>query len=344
MRQADLALHKAKDEGRDCYRFHSNDLDRTVRARVLLLSEIRQALTDSDFTLEYQPQVTIDDGALIGLEALLRWTHPTKGRVPPGSFIAAAELSGLILPIGDWVLHEALRQGRAWMDAGLRPITIAVNISAVQIKSDSFERNLTRALGETGFPPNRLEMELTKSVLFEVSKAHMAMLVRLRDLGIRIAIDDFGTGYSSLEYLIGFRADHLKIAQVFMKNVATDTKAASVIRAALGLARDLQIPAIVEGVEEREQLDLLRSWGCREIQGYVYSRPLPADNSGAPASRAHIVERGTGCRGVARGQWVAREGSAGVNSTSLATDAEGRRHTNQPAATPTSRITPSTPR
>jgi diguanylate cyclase (GGDEF)-like protein len=277
MKQADIALYKAKGEGRDRFCFHSEELGKAVRARVALASELRRAVAEHEFFLEYQPQFALAGDELVGVEALLRWRHPAKGVVAPDLFMPAAESSGLILPIGDWVLREALRQGRAWIDAGCAPTTLAVNVSAIQIKASDFEARLMEALRNSGFPAQCLELELTETVLFETTKVHEQILVRLHDAGIRVAIDDFGTGFSSLAYLMRFHTDRLKIAQTFVRHIATDEHAASIVKAAVSLAQALGLSVVAEGVESPEQLEMLRRFGCDAVQGYLYAPPLSAD-------------------------------------------------------------------
>jgi diguanylate cyclase (GGDEF)-like protein/PAS domain S-box-containing protein len=272
---ADVALYRAKAEGRGTYRFFTESMDAEVRTRVTLAAELRDALADGQIFLMYQPQIDVDTGRFVGVEALARWRHPIRGLVPPSIFIPIAEQGGLIVPLGNWVLHEAGRQMKEWIDAGIAPPLMAVNISGLQFKTPfALEKEIAAMLAATGLPAQRLELELTESVLMAVSGAHNDALLRLRKSGHRIAIDDFGTGYSSLEYLGRFPVDRIKIAQSFIVGL-TDTSGNSVIiKAAIGIAHELNLDVVVEGVENAAQLRLLKSWGCRKVQGYYFSAPL----------------------------------------------------------------------
>jgi EAL domain-containing protein (putative c-di-GMP-specific phosphodiesterase class I) len=275
---ADLALYRAKSDGRGTYRFFTEAMDTEVRTRVLVDAELRNAIVSpGQLFLAYQPQVDVDTGRIIGLEALIRWRHPTRGIVLPGEFIPIAERSGLIVALGHWVMREACRQMREWLDAGIAPPLIAVNLSALQFKTPlELERDIEAVLAETGVPPQRLEFELTESVLMDASRERGDVLLRLRRAGFRIAIDDFGTGYSSLEYLRRFPVDRIKIAQQFMVDLTEASGNAAILRAAIALGHALRIDVLVEGVETAEQLDLVKSLGSHEVQGYYFSRPLPA--------------------------------------------------------------------
>ncbi len=277
--QADVALYRAKSEGRGTYRFFSQDMEAEVRHRVTMAAELRTAIAERQFFLLYQPQVEVENGRIVGVEALLRWRHPTRGIIEPAAFVAIAERNGLIVPVEQLVLREACRQARQWLDAGLRLPLMAVNLSGVQFKSAlEVESDVVRILSETGLPPSLLELELTESVFMEASQDQSDVLVRLREAGLRIAIDDFGTGYSSLDYLRRFPVDRIKVAQTFVKSIESETGSAVIVRAALGLARELNLRAIVEGVENEAQLELLKSWGCHEVQGYYFARPQSAED------------------------------------------------------------------
>jgi len=272
---ADVALYRAKAEGRGTYRFFTNAMDAEVRARVTLVTDLRDALEKQQFTLMYQPQTDVETGRITTLEALVRWNHPTRGLVSPADFIDAAEKSGLIVPLGHWVLHEACRQTREWIDAGLAPPRIAVNVSAVQFKAPrAMEEDIASILANTGLPPELLELEFTESVLMEASADHREALLRLRKAGLRIAMDDFGTGYSSLSYLSEFPVDLIKIAQTFMLDLRVKSGNAAIVKAAIGLANDLGLEVVIEGVETEEQLGMVKSWGGRFVQGYYFSKPI----------------------------------------------------------------------
>ena len=283
---ADVALYRAKAEGRGTYRFFTDAMDVEVRTRVTLASDLRDALAGGQIFLMYQPQIDVDTGRFVGVEALARWQHPTRGLVPPSIFIPIAEQSGLIVALGNWVLRTASNQMREWMDAGIAPPLMAVNVSGLQFKTPfALENEIAAILVATGLAAPRLELELTESVLMEVSGAHNDALLRLRKAGHRIAIDDFGTGYSSLEYLGHFPVDRIKIAESFIVGLTATSGSAVVIRAAIGLAHELRLDVVVEGVENAAQLQLVRSWGCRKVQGYYYSAPLRARDL-APLLRA----------------------------------------------------------
>ena len=275
---ADVALYRAKSEGRGDYRFFTDAMDAEVRTRVALDAELREAIAAHQLFLLYQPQVEIESGRIVGLEALVRWRHPRRGIVAPGEFIQAAEKSGLIVPLGRWVLREACRQFKVWMDEGIAPDVIAVNVSALQFKTPlELERDIAAALATSDLPPQRLELELTETVLMDASREHGDVLQRLRDQGVKIAIDDFGTGYSSLDYLRHFPVDRIKIAQEFVVDLGTTPGNTAIVKAALGLARELGLGVIAEGVETQQQLSLLKDWGCLEVQGYYFAKPLPAE-------------------------------------------------------------------
>jgi diguanylate cyclase (GGDEF)-like protein/PAS domain S-box-containing protein len=273
---ADLALYRAKNEGRGTFRFFTDAMDREVKTRVTLAAELREAIAAEQFTLYYQPEVDIDTGQIIGLEALVRWNHPRQGLLGPGEFIPAAEKCGLIVTLGRWILREACRQARKWIDLGIAPGFVAVNLSILQFKStQDLEADIAAAQAEFALPPRMLELELTETVLMDATRRNSDILQRLRHRGVRIAIDDFGTGYSSLDYLRRLPVDRIKIAQAFVTDLVSNPSSASIVRAALGLARELGLGVIAEGVETKEQLELLRSWGCREAQGFYFSKPRP---------------------------------------------------------------------
>jgi diguanylate cyclase (GGDEF)-like protein/PAS domain S-box-containing protein len=274
--RADVALYRAKREGRGTYRFFTDAMDAEVRNRVAVAAELRAAITAGQLYLVYQPQVDIGTGRIVALEALVRWHHPKRGLVSPGEFIPVAEHSGLIVALGHWVLGEACRQMKLWLDAGIAPALMSVNLSGLQFKTPlELENDIAAVLAETGLPPQMLELELTESVLMEVNRAHHDILLRLRDSGIKLAIDDFGNGYSSLDYLSRFPVDHIKIAQNFILDLPTNPRNAAIVRAAIHLAHELALHVVVEGVETAEELALIKSWGCWLIQGFYFSEPLP---------------------------------------------------------------------
>jgi diguanylate cyclase (GGDEF)-like protein len=277
MTQADLALYRAKEDGRNCVRFHSDDLDRDFKRRVTIADELRGALDRGEIEAHYQPQVELASGRIVGLEALMRWNHPKRGFVPPSEFIPVAEQTGLILPLGRWIFEEACRQLAAWQAQGIAPKLVAVNFSAVQFKSASdLEQEIADILGRHAVDPATVEIELTESVLMEVAQQHSATFERLRRLGVRIAIDDFGTGYSSLNYLTAYPVNRLKIAQELVFKVDRDFRHDTVVRAAVRLAHELGIECIAEGVETEAQARFLVAAGCEHGQGYHFSRPVAA--------------------------------------------------------------------
>jgi diguanylate cyclase (GGDEF)-like protein len=273
---ADVALYRAKAEGRGTYRFFTDEMDAEVRTRFMLGAELRGAIVSDQLFLEYQPEVDAYSGRIVGLEALVRWLHPTRGLIPPGQFIPVAEKSGSIVAVGHWVMREALGQMRKWLDAGVAPPLIAVNVSALQFKTPrELENDIAELLSETCVPPRMVELELTESALMDASREHGDVLLRLRRSGIRIAIDDFGIGYSSLDYLRRFPVDRIKIAQQFMFDLTEDSGDA-IVKAAIALAHELKLDVIVEGVETAKQLQRVKSCGGLTVQGYYFSKPLPA--------------------------------------------------------------------
>jgi diguanylate cyclase len=275
--QADLAVYRAKAEGRNRFCFHTPDLDQQVHERVCMTEELRNAIEHNELELHYQPQVELATGRIIGLEALLRWNHQTRGLILPGQFIEIAERTGLMAPLGQWVLNEACHQLRQWTDEGIAPQVLAVNVSGVQLRGSSeFGRDVEATLGLWGIDPHRVELELTESVLMDATLRHSETLYALRNMGTKIAIDDFGTGYSSLKYLTIFPVSRLKLAQEFVFHVAVDYRNAAVVRAAIRLASELGIEVIAEGVETEAQMRFLMAAGCRQAQGYYFSPPVPA--------------------------------------------------------------------
>jgi diguanylate cyclase (GGDEF)-like protein len=276
MIQADLALYRAKHDGRNCFRFHSAELDIEIRERVTTADELRNAAGNGELQLYYQPQVELASGRIIGVEALLRWHHPTRGLLLPSQFIPLAERAGIIADLGEWVLDAACRQMRRWCDLGVAPELATINVSACQFKSGShLERSLCNTLSD--LPPFAIELDLTESVLMEVTKEHTADLERLRALGVSIAIDDFGTGYSSLSYLTSYPISRLKIAQQLVSGVNQDRRKAGVVRASIRLAQELDIACIAEGIEDAGQVEFLMAAGCLYGQGFYFGRPGSAE-------------------------------------------------------------------
>jgi diguanylate cyclase (GGDEF)-like protein/PAS domain S-box-containing protein len=273
---ADAALYRAKAEGRGSIRFFEADMDHRLRERRAVLHDLRSAIERRQLMVYYQPQARID-GEIIGFEALARWQHPIRGQVPPSTFIPVAEESGFILEIGEWMLREACREAAGWPDA----LHVAINLSAIQFRHGDLAGLVHDVLFETGLAPGRLELEITESVLIDDLPRALAILRRLKALGVRIAMDDFGTGYSSLSNLQAFPFDKIKIDRSFISDLERNTQAATIVRAAIALGRGLNLPVVAEGVETQAQLDFLSNEACAEVQGYLLGRPLPiADYAG----------------------------------------------------------------
>lgn len=277
LKQSDTAMYEAKESGRNTYRFHTNQMNIDAIESLRMRNGLRSALEHSEFVLHYQPQISLATGSIVGVEALIRWNHPELGMVPPVRFISVAEDSGLILPIGEWVLKEACRQAVAWRTEGLPELLMAVNLSAVQFKRGDVEKSVSQALYESGLNPALLELELTESILIKDTEKMLATVQRLKALGVKLSIDDFGTGYSSLSYLKKFNVDKLKIDQSFVRDMADDPNDAAIVTAIIQMAKSLKLTIIAEGVENWRQLSLLRLQHCDEVQGYYFARPLPAD-------------------------------------------------------------------
>lgn len=277
LKKADMAMYRAKEAGRNTYRFFSEEMNSDTVDLITLHTGLRRALETGQFVLHYQPQIDIISGALIGAEALIRWHHPELGMVPPGRFIPVAEETGLIVEIGDWVLREACREAAKWRQAGMFEPVVAVNLSALQFKRGDIESSVVRALTGSGIEPGMLELELTESILIRDTDNVLATVQRLKQMGIKLSIDDFGTGYSSLSYLKRFRVDKLKIDQSFIRDLASDAEDAAIVRAVIQMARSLGLLTIAEGVETQRVLELLRLYHCDEVQGYFIARPMPAD-------------------------------------------------------------------
>lgn len=274
---ADLALYQAKKKGRGRYVYFTESLTELVHDRIALESNLRRAIEQDQLRVFYQPQVDILSGTIIGAEALVRWQDPQQGLVPPIHFIPIAEESGLIIPIGEWVLHETCRQGKAWLDAGLPPITLAVNVSPQQFRYSNIAEIVANTLASTGFPARLLELEITESGLMEDQESVIELLENLRKQGIHLAIDDFGTGYSSLAYLKKFPVDTLKIDKNFIDDIPYDQSDTEIAATIISMGHILGFKVLAEGVETQEQLAFLQFHGCDSYQGYIRSKPLPAD-------------------------------------------------------------------
>ena len=281
VKNADTAMYQAKESGRHGYQFFTAAMNVRAVERQWIEEGLRQALERKEFALHYQPKVDLRTGEITGAEALLRWTHPTKGAVSPAQFIPVAEDSGLIVPIGNWVLREACRQAQEWVAAGLHPGAVAVNVSAVEFRAAGFLAGVDAILVETGLDPASLELELTESVLMKRAESTAVILGALRARGVRVSVDDFGTGYSSLSYLRRFPVDILKIDQSFVRQIASSSADAAIVKAVIGMGRSLTLRVIAEGIETEDELAFLRAHECDEGQGYYFSRPVPADQFAA---------------------------------------------------------------
>ena len=289
IKNADAAMYSAKQSGRNSFRFFTEDLNTQAMERLTLENGLRSALTREELFLMYQPQMDICTGRIIGLEALLRWQHPTLGLVPPDKFIRIAENSGLILPIGEWVLRTACSQARKWQEDGLPAVTVAVNVSAIQFRQEDFCGLVRKVLQETGLPPQHLELELTESLLLANAELMLSVIQELKAMGVTLAIDDFGTGYSSFSYLRQFRVSKLKIDREFIRDVAVNPDDAAIASAIISMAKSLHLKVIAEGVEDEAQMSFLRTHQCDEIQGYYFSKPLAVDKV-ADKLRPHSPE------------------------------------------------------
>jgi diguanylate cyclase (GGDEF)-like protein len=277
IQNADTAMYQAKEKGRQSFQFFQPDMNVRAVERQFIEESLRRAVQRNEFALHYQPIIDLTTGEITGAEALIRWTHPTRGLIPPLQFIPVAEDCGLIVPIGKWVLREACMQAHAWTDAGLPAMTMAVNVSAVEFRNEAFLENLFAILSDTGLNPTSLVVELTESVLMKHAESAASILRALRERGIQVAIDDFGTGYSSLGYLRKFPLDALKIDQSFVRQIGTAGEDRVIVTAVIGMARSLNLRVIAEGVETREELEFLRTHHCDEVQGYYFSRPVPPE-------------------------------------------------------------------
>ncbi len=277
IKNADAAMYCAKEKGRNTFQFFTEDMNIQVVERLTLENSLRLALERKELFLVYQPQMEIASGMIVGVEALLRWQHPERGLVPPDKFIRVAESSGLIMPIGEWVLREACSQVREWQHAGLLVVPVAVNVSAVQFRQGDFLAVIKKVLSETGLSPEYLELELTESTLLSNVNVIFPMLEELRTMGLKLAIDDFGTGYSSLSYLRQFPVSKLKIDRSFVQDVVLNSDDAAITAAIISMAKGLNLKVIAEGVETGAQMAFLRVHQCDQIQGYYFSRPLTAD-------------------------------------------------------------------
>jgi diguanylate cyclase (GGDEF)-like protein/PAS domain S-box-containing protein len=286
VKNADTAMYQAKENGRQSYQFFKPAMNVRAVERQSIEEGLRRALERQEFVVHYQPKIDLKTGEITGAEALLRWTHPTRGLVPPAQFIPVAEDCGLILPIGNWILREACKQARAWLDAGLPLTTIAVNISAMEFRGEHFLEGVFAILDDTGLDPRYLELELTESVLMKHAESTESILKALRTRGVQLAVDDFGTGYSSLSYLRKFPINSLKIDQSFVRQITATPDDTAIVTAVISMGRSLGMRVVAEGVETQEELAFLQAHDCEEAQGYYFSRPVP------PQQFAKLLETG----------------------------------------------------
>jgi diguanylate cyclase (GGDEF)-like protein len=276
-RNADAAMYHAKDEGRNNFQFYSAEMNVESYKRLTLENALRRALERDELRLFYQPQVDLNSGRIVGAEALIRWQHPELGLVSPADFIPLAEETGLIVPIGEWVLRQACAQAHAWQDAGLPPVRVAVNLSERQFRQSGLYEVITAALQQAGLAPEWLEVELTESLVMHDVNRTIDVLRGLKQMGVTVAVDDFGTGYSSLSYLRRLPIGVIKIDRAFIEHISDNPDDAAIAKAIIALAKSLQLKTVAEGVETGEQADFLRRHGCDVMQGFYFSRPLPAD-------------------------------------------------------------------
>lgn len=279
--QADAAMYEAKEHGRNRYQFFRSDMRVRLAKRLLLEGDLRYALGRNEFLLHYQPKIDLETGRITGMEALIRWQHPERGLLYPRDFVQVAEECGLIVPIGQWVLLEACKQSKAWSDAGLGNIPVAVNVSSAEFLTKDFLSGVRAVLIATGLEPMNLELELTESVLMQDAESAVVTLQALKAMGVRLTLDDFGTGYSSFTYLRRFPVDTIKVDQSFVKEITADPEDITIVSAMIGIGKSLNRRVIAEGVETRSQLDFLQHHGCGEGQGFYFSRPLVAEKAGS---------------------------------------------------------------
>ena len=277
IKSADTAMYHAKENGRNNYKFFEQSMNVRAVQRQSTEASLRRALERQEFLLHYQPKINLHSGTVVGVEALIRWQHPQRGLLLPAQFVSIAEDCGLILPIGRWVLRAACSQARAWLQAGLPPITIAVNTSTLEFRAEDFLENIRATLEDTGLEPRYLELELTESVLMRDAESTDSVLHVLADLGVKLAVDDFGTGYSSLSYLRQFPIDTLKIDQSFVNKMTSNADDAAIVRAVISMGKSLKLRVIAEGVETPEQHAFLLAQQCDEGQGYYFGHPVAAE-------------------------------------------------------------------
>ncbi|TNF34088.1 MAG: EAL domain-containing protein, partial [Gammaproteobacteria bacterium] len=274
IKHADIAMYHVKGNGKDGYKFYANNMNEIYSRHMSLENDIRRAIQNKQFQVYYQPQVNIETNEIFAMEALIRWNHPTQGIISPTEFISIAEETGLIQPLGDWVLRQACEDLKLWREAGLMDVRIAVNLSACQLDQDNIVADITNTLKRNNIPGDRFEIEITENVLMKDIENCILKLTQLSEFGIKIAIDDFGTGYSSLNYLKKLPIDTIKIDRSFIHDMHNSDEDSSIIRAIIAMAKGLNLNIISEGVETEAQLEQLRAWRCKNVQGFLFGRPI----------------------------------------------------------------------
>lgn len=280
IKNADTAMYHAKEHGRNNFQFYKHAMNATAMDRLNMENNLRRAIEKDEFLLHYQPRINITTGRIVGIEALIRWQHPEQGLIAPAEFIPLAEETGLIIPMGEWALKTACMQNKIWQQQGpiYAPVSIAINLSGHQFRQDNLIKIIEKVLGDTNLDPVFLELEITESVIMSNVDNTMALLHKLKDMGIQLSMDDFGTGYSSFNYLKRFPLDNIKIDQSFIKDISNSKRDETIIKAIIAMAHTLGVNVVAEGVETSEQLELLQEFGCDEMQGFIMSRPLPAEH------------------------------------------------------------------
>lgn len=280
IRNADTAMYHAKANGKNHFKFYKHSMNASALERLSMEGDLRKAVSNEEMVLHYQPRIDIHTGCILGTEALVRWHHPEKGLISPAQFIPLAEETGLIIPIGEWVLKTACAQNRQWQNTGpiCGPVGVSLNLSGIQFRQENLIKIIEKVLGDSGLAPSFLELEITESVIMTNPDETVALLHKLKDMGVSLSMDDFGTGYSSFSYLKRFPLDNIKIDRSFIRDITTSDKDAAIIKAIIAMAHVLDLRVIAEGVETDEQLKMLQDLGCDEMQGFLLSRPLPAEH------------------------------------------------------------------
>jgi EAL domain-containing protein (putative c-di-GMP-specific phosphodiesterase class I) len=300
LKNADTAMYCAKASGGNTSELYIPQMNERAVERLKLETELRGALERDEFLVHYQPKANVSSGEISGFEALLRWHHPERGLIPPGDFISILEDTGMIVPVGEWVVRTVCRQLGAWQKAGIPVYPVAVNLSPRQFTQSNLDVIIGETLRSTGVDSSLLELELTESMLMTDSEAAVTILKNFKAFGIRLSVDDFGTGYSSLAYLKRFPLDALKIDRTFIRDVCTDKDGATIVLAIINLAHSLKLKVIAEGVETLAQLQFLKAHGCDEVQGYYFSRPLPAEQCTHALAEGWTLDRTTNVRWLTR--------------------------------------------